>query len=92
MIVERGMLELKLLGTPCTVKSQHAPEGKMAGVVGSRRDLIFVISELYYEVGGRHFVVGGKIAGCWHILTGLKQMVIFCISAWVTSFSCAAFL
>ena len=35
----------------------------MAGVVGSRRDLIFVISELYYEVGG-------KIAGCRHILTG----------------------
>ena len=43
----------------------------MAGVVGSRRDLIFVISELYYEVGGRYFVVGSKIAGCWHILTGL---------------------
>ena len=43
----------------------------MAGVVGSRRDLIFVISELYYEVGGRHFIVGGKIAGCRHILTGL---------------------
>ena len=43
----------------------------MAGVVGSRRDLIFVISELYYKVaGGRHFVVGGKIAGCQHILTG----------------------
>ena len=29
----------------------------MAGAVGSRRNLIFVISELYYEVGGRHFVV-----------------------------------
>ena len=40
----------------------------MAGVVGSRRDLIFVISELYYKVGGRHFVVGSKIAGCQHIL------------------------
>ena len=35
----------------------------MAGVVGSRRDLIFVISELYYEVGGRQFVTRGKIAG-----------------------------
>ena len=46
----------------------------MAGVVGSRRDLIFVISELYYEVGGRHFVVGGKIAGCRHILTGLQMI------------------
>ena len=43
----------------------------MAGVVGSRRDLIFVISELYCEVGSRHFVVGGKIAGYQHILTGL---------------------
>ena len=32
----------------------------MAGVGDRRRDLIFVISELYYEVGGRHFVVGGK--------------------------------
>ena len=41
--------------------------GKMPGVVGSRRDLIFVISELYYEVGDRHFVVGGKIAGCMEI-------------------------
>ena len=45
----------------------------MAGVVGSRRDLIFVISELYYELGGRHFVVGIKIAGCRHILTGLHS-------------------
>ena len=45
----------------------------MAGVVGSRRDLIFVISELYYEVGSRHFVVGSKIASCRHILTGLGQ-------------------
>ena len=45
----------------------------MAEVVGSRRDLIFVISELYYEVGGRHFVVGSKIAGCQHILTGLSS-------------------
>ena len=45
----------------------------MAEVVGSRRYLTFVIIELYYEVhvGGRHFVVGGKIAGCQHILTGL---------------------
>ena len=47
----------------------------MSGVIGSRRDLIFVISELYYEVGGRHFVVGGKIAGCRHILTGLEMWV-----------------
>ena len=46
----------------------------MAGVVGSRRDLIFVISELYYEVGGRHFVVGGKITCCRHILTGLRKI------------------
>ena len=45
----------------------------MAGVVGSRRDLIFVISELYYEVGGRHFVVGGKIIGCRHILIFLED-------------------
>ena len=45
----------------------------MVGVAGSRRDLIFVISELYYEVGGRHFVLGCKIAGCWHILTGLND-------------------
>ena len=35
----------------------------MGGAVGSRRDLIFVISDLYYEVGGRHFVVGVKITG-----------------------------
>ena len=49
----------------------------MAGVVGSRRDLIFVISELYYEVGGRHFVVGGKIASCWHILTGLFPCTVY---------------
>ena len=51
----------------------------MAGVVhvGSRRDLIFVMSELYYEVGGRHFVVGGKIASCRHILTGLSKVKIY---------------
>ena len=48
----------------------------MAGVVGSRRDLIFVISELYYEVGGRHFVIGGKICGCRQILTGLSLPVL----------------
>ena len=47
----------------------------MAGVVGSRRDLIFVISELYYEAGSRHFVVGGKITGCRHILTLLRSMI-----------------
>ena len=52
----------------------------MAGVVGRRRDLIFVISELYYEVGGRHFVVGGKIAGCRHILTGLYVSRLISIS------------
>ena len=49
----------------------------MAGVVGSRRNLIFVISELYYEVSGRHFVVGGKIAGCRHILTGLHACLFY---------------
>ena len=43
----------------------------MAGVVGSRRDHIFAISELYYEVGGTHLGVGGKVAGCWDIMTGL---------------------
>ena len=49
----------------------------MAGEVASRRDLIIVISELYYEVGGRHLVVGGKIAGCRHILTGLHVTVYY---------------
>ena len=43
----------------------------MAGVVGSRRDLIFVISELYCEVASRQFIIGGKIADCRKILTGL---------------------
>ena len=47
----------------------------MAVVVGSRRDLIFVISELYYEVGSRHFVIGGKITSCQQILTGLFNIV-----------------
>ena len=29
---------------------------------------------LWFEVGSRYFVVGGKlITGCWHILTGLDQ-------------------
>ena len=28
-------------------------------------------AQLYYEVGGKHFVVGDKIASCRHILTGL---------------------
>ena len=48
----------------------------MAGVVGSRRNLVFVISELYYVVGSRNFVIGGKIAGCRQILTGLHIVVI----------------
>ena len=26
-------------------------------------------------VAGRYFVVGGKIAGCWHILTGLQFFI-----------------
>ena len=59
----------------------------MAGVVGSRRDLIFVISELYYEVGGRHFVVSGKIAGCRHILTGLL-ICIHIFTSVISSYIC----
>ena len=51
--------------------------GKMTGVVGSRQDLIFVISELFYKEGGIHFVVGGKIAGCQHVLTGLRFIVYY---------------
>ena len=27
------------------------------------------------EVSGRYFVVGGQIAGCRHILTGLKMLL-----------------
>ena len=35
------------------------------------------------EVSGRYFVVGGQIAGCWHILTGLYKAKKFCIlCAW----------
>ena len=59
---------------PAQSKCFLVVDTEMAGVVGSRRDLIFVISELYYEVGGRHFVVAGKIAGCRHILTGLHSI------------------
>ena len=28
------------------------------------------------EVSGRYFIVGGQIASCWHILTGLKRAMI----------------
>ena len=31
-----------------------------------------LFGELKCAVGGRYFVAGGKIVGCWHILTGLS--------------------
>ena len=32
------------------------------------------------EVSGRYFIVGGQMAGCWHILTGLTVYWLLFIS------------
>ena len=53
----------------CGVTSIHICVTDFMAKLKLKTDLF---SKLKCIVGGRYFVVGGKITGCRHILTGLK--------------------